>query len=366
MNVLHAPVNVGSQASSLARAENEARRRLQQPGRSWSVDFEPNTLVSDADETFPSPPGLAGKIHRNVRPFLYGLRHVTKFQVLHLYFGKSLLSPLGKPDLPLWKALGKTVFATFQGCDARFRQVMAERPFSPCQEGVCDVPFCNAALDKKRERWTRQMTRWADKLFAVNPDLVPLIPGAEYLPYATMPTDLPEKSREPLNRPPRIVHAPSNRSIKGTAVLLHASEQLQATHPHELQLVEGVPREQALRIYAEADILVDQVRLGWYGGLALEAMAMGVPTVAYISPDSLAEIPPQMRAELPIMNATPETLPEELARLLESISLRKELSRRGPDFVRRWHHPERIGRRMLELYADPKQSFWEGYDVDGC
>ena len=146
--------------------------------------------------------------------------------------------------------------------------------------------------------------------------------------------------------------------------MLAVSKQLHATHPHELTIVENLARNDALRAYAEADILVDQLRLGWYGGLAVEAMAMGLPVVAYLHEDQLAGIPPRMRDELPIVGASPESLPAALARLIEDRSLRRELSRRGPAFVRRWHHPLKIARRMFDLYADPEQSFWEGYDPD--
>jgi hypothetical protein len=51
-----------------------------------------------------------------------------------------------------------------------------------------------------------------------------------------------------------------------------------------------------------------------------------------------------------------------LARLLEDAGLREDLGRRGHEFVRRWHHPMKIARRMLQLYRDPAQSFWAGYD----
>ncbi len=370
LNVLHAPVNIGSQASSLADAENTLRRRWGSSAKSWSIDYEPLSRFSSADEVFPQPGGLAGTIHRSVKPFLYALRHVSRFKVLHLYAGKTLLrfegrlDRLGRLDLPLWKALGKTVFVVLQGCEARMRHVLADRAFSPCREGVCDVAYCDAAYQERKRRWLRDLTRWADKIFCLNPDQLQIVPNGEFLPYLLPPTDLLEASEPCRTGLPQIVHAPTNRSIKGTAEVLAASKRLQATHPHELTLVEDLSRQEALRAYAQADILLDQFRLGWYGGLAVEAMAMGLPVLAYLRDDDLARIPLQMRAELPIVRASPETLPAALAQLLEDPGLRRELSRRGPAFVRRWHHPVKIARRMLDLYADPTQSFWEGYDPD--
>jgi len=368
MNVLHAPFNIGSQASSLSEAENAARREAGSRGRSWSVDFEPGSRYSAASEVFRAPDGWAGTLHRALRPLWYGLRHAGEFQTLHLYSGRSLLrcegrfGLLDRRDLPLWKALGKTIFVTFQGCEVRFREASSRRPFSPCQPGNCDIAACDAPFEARARRWADALTRWADKAFSVNPDLIAHVPEAEFLPYVALPAAIPEPRPKARRAVPVIVHAPSNRSIKGTEFLLAASESLRAAHRHELRLVEGLPRDQALEAYAEADIVVDQLRLGWYGALAVEAMARAVPVVAYLNEGDLARIPPGMREEMPIVNASPETLPTALARLLEDADLRVELGRRGWQFVRRWHHPMKIARRMLQLYRDPAQSFWAGYE----
>jgi hypothetical protein len=377
VNVLHAPFNFGSQASSLADAENAVRHENGERGWSWSVDFEPLPRFSEATKVFAAPNGWAGTLHRSLRPFFYGLRHAAEFNVLHLYSGRSLLRCEGRfalfdrRDLPLWKALGKKVFVTFQGCEVRYRSATRHRPFSPCQPGVCDIRGCDASFETKLRRWADTLLRWADKAFCLNPDLLAHVPTAEFLPYVALPVNVGHVSNVPAKRhvgnvphKPIIVHAPTNRSIKGTEFLLAASESLQSTYPHELRLVEGLPRDQALEVYAQADILVDQLRLGWYGALAVEAMARSVPVVAYLNEDDLARIPPTMGDELPIQNASPATLAATLARLLEDAALRQDLGCRGLRFVRRWHHPVKIARRMLDLYRDPSQSFWAGYDPE--
>ncbi len=370
VNVLHAPFNIGSQASSLCDAENAVRREAGQRGRSWSVDFEPAERYSRATQVFPPPSGRLGTLHRAIRPFLYGLRHAARFNVLHLYSGRSLLRCEGRfglfdrRDLPLWKALGKKIFVTFQGCEVRFRSATVPRPFSPCQEGMCDIAACDAAYEARLRGWAKELLRWADKVFCVNPDLMANVPTAEFLPYVALPTQLPEPIPRPRRACPRVVHAPSNRSIKGTEFLLAASEALQTSCPHALQLLEGLPRDQALEAYAQADIVVDQLRLGWYGAVAVEAMARGTPVVAYLNEDDLARIPPPMREEMPIVNASPNTVSSVLAKLLRDADLREELGRRGRAFVRRWHHPLKIARRLLRVYDAPSQSFWAGFDPE--
>ena len=49
--------------------------------------------------------------------------------------------------------------------------------------------------------------------------------------------------------------------------------------PVELDIVEGVPHDEARERYARADIVVDQLNAGWHGVFALEAMALGKPVV---------------------------------------------------------------------------------------
>ena len=63
--------------------------------------------------------------------------------------------------------------------------------------------------------------------------------------------------------------------------MIEACEQL----PVELDIVEGVPHDEARERYARADIVVDQLNAGWHGVFALEAMALGKPVVAHLKPD---------------------------------------------------------------------------------
>ena len=67
----------------------------------------------------------------------------------------------------------------------------------------------------------------------------------------------------------------------GTEFVIEACSQL----PVELDLVEGVPHEQARKRYAKADIIIDQLLVGWHGVFALEAMALGKPVITYLKPD---------------------------------------------------------------------------------
>ena len=111
-------------------------------------------------------------------------------------------------------------------------------------------------------------------------DAIQWVPEANVVPPGL---DLREFTPVPPSDSPRplVVHAPSSREKKGTRYVIEACEQL----PVELDIVEGVPHEEARARYARADIVVDQLNAGWHGVFALESMALGKPVVTYLKPE---------------------------------------------------------------------------------
>ena len=108
---------------------------------------------------------------------------------------------------------------------------------------------------------------------------------------------------------------------------------------------------EARKIYESADLLVDQLLCGWYGGLAVELMALGTPVVCYIREEDLHFIPEKMRNKLPIIKATPDTVYEVLK---EWLTVRKqELPRQGKvsrDYVVLWHDPYKTAKMIKADY----------------
>src|SRR6202140_2795840 len=117
-------------------------------------------------------------------------------------------------------------------------------------------------------------------------------PGLDLRPFTPVP---PSDRRRPL-----VVHAPSNRSKKGTEDVIAACALL----PVELDLVEGVPHDEARERYARADVVVDQLYAGWHGVFALEAMALGKPVVSHLKPDVVERSAEGFGIRIPIVAAT--------------------------------------------------------------
>ena len=77
-----------------------------------------------------------------------------------------------------------------------------------------------------------------------------------------------------------IGHAPSHRAVKGTNLIIDALNSLKKKgFSFELVLIEGLSNSEARKKYETVDVLVDQLFAGWYGGLAVEAMALGKPVL---------------------------------------------------------------------------------------
>jgi glycosyltransferase involved in cell wall biosynthesis len=144
-----------------------------------------------------------------------------------------------------------------------------------------------------------------------------------------------------------VIHAPTNPEFKGTAYVEQAVRELQRDIDFEYRRVEHMNHDQAVRLYQDADIIVDQVRCGSYGLLSVEAMALGKPVVAYIRDDLKALFPPG----LPIYNANPDNLRERLRELLTNPALRLELGLKGRKYVENHHAKEVAVDRLEQIYA---------------
>jgi glycosyltransferase involved in cell wall biosynthesis len=156
---------------------------------------------------------------------------------------------------------------------------------------------------------------------------------------------------------PVVVHAPNHRFTKGTDALLAAVARLQERGVAcELRLVEGVPRTDALAIYATADIIADQFCGGAFGAFALEGLALGKPVLTYLDEEHLGD----PRFNLPIVNTNPENIESVLSVLLQSPALRERLGRAGREGVERYQSVQ----AMAEVWRVIYEHVWWGRPLD--
>ena len=168
-------------------------------------------------------------------------------------------------------------------------------------------------------------------------------------------------------RPLCIVHAPNHRAIKGTDHLIRAVNDLKAEGVAiELTLMEGRPNHEVRHLIAGADLVVDQLVIGWYAMFAIEAMAMGKPVICHLRADLLRLYRTEgllQPHEPPLIDADPATIMQVLREISEDRSRLAAVAQAGPTYVERRHSLRAIGavferiNRSMGLAPDPTRPF---------
>ena len=330
MRVLHAPAEIAGQASVLARA----LRALGVDAHSLAYNQGFPQYRPDEQRPYDDQPPL----QRYLGYLDSARRHLGRWDVYHFHFGRTLIPP-HNPDLPLHHALGRRVVFHYHGCDVRDRaHMLATHARAACTE--CD-PFC---IPSRQKRILASATRWVDDELVSTPDLLESAPRAHHLPVAVDLADYPFAPA--VVRPTRVVHAPTNRLIKGTRYVEAAYQALRPRFPGvSFEVVERRPWSELRAILADADVVVDQVFMGWYGMVAVEAMALGKPVLCFIRDD----FEPRL-ADCPLVRCTKDDLAARLAEVLSGTTDRAALGERGRAYAEREHAAPVIAGRLLALY----------------
>ncbi len=156
------------------------------------------------------------------------------------------------------------------------------------------------------------------------------------------------KAISPEGAPLRLLHAPNHRTLKGTDFLLQAVEELQGEGLEiEVTLLQKKPNAEVLEAIEQADIVVDQLIIGWYAMFAIEAMALETPCICYID-DELLKVFSRAgllkNGECPLISATPETIKEKLRELYSNREELRKASRQSRAYIERHHSPEAVGK----------------------
>ncbi len=372
LRVLHAPSSVGGNPLALSRA-------LKALGvDSTSLVVSQNYLSYEADIVLHHPGGsfLVRELKRLWALFFY----LPRFGVIHYNAGTTIASAYGLAfpaqrersaaalvryvyaaylrqlqRFELWwvSLLRKVVFITYQGDDARQGDYCLEH-FAISIAAQVEPGYYDDASDAFKRRSIARLATIASEIYAVNPDLLHVLPArARFVPYSLFfLSDWMPRYEQDQPRPLRIVHAPSHRKVKGTDAIVAACAALKSQgFEFELVLVEGLSHAQARSVYASADVLIDQLYAGWYGGLAVELMALGKPVMVYLRDDDLHFLPAGMRDQLPFIRITPDSVQRALQQVLETPRTELvALGKRSRAFVERWHDPMVIAADMKRDY----------------
>jgi glycosyltransferase involved in cell wall biosynthesis len=335
VRILHAPNNIANQAWANA----QGLRALGHDVEVWHYGTNPYDFPADRVIDIDNKP------ERLLAAFREALER--DFEVFHFHFARSLIAPVGGLpwfwDLPVLRALGKTIVFTFHGSDVRKRSVhISEDPWSYFR-------FSDVNCDEERiEKSLAVIRTYAHVLVVASPLNHTFVPDAEYIPKAIemerFPYAGPRRDRSPL-----VVHSPSSRATKGTEFVLGGVDRLrQRGFDFEFRLAENLRHDEQRALYEAADIVVDNLLLGDSEVSALEAMALGKPVVTRIRDEVRLRHP-----DSPAVSADPDTFVDVLARLVRDAGLRRRLGERSRVFVEQNHAATVVAAKLEPLYKAP-------------
>jgi len=265
-----------------------------------------------------------------------------------LFFRATQYQRLNFFDVSLLKTLGKKIVFISNGDDLRsydmlIKDLIAHKLYSHAKylkkELANIAPFPHyEAVRKKRAHLVEE---YGDVLFA-KPDRAHHLTAHYHIVWPPFNLDSIEyrisQSDEPL-----ILHAPSNRYIKGTKYILKTINLLKKEYNFKFLLCEHMPHADLKKHLAESTIVIDQLLLPGHGMFGIEAMASGNAVLGSAVPGYNGFSP-----DLPIMTSTPDTLYDNLKLLLEHPHMRVVLAKKGRDYVKAYHDYGKVAADFIQ------------------
>jgi ribosomal protein L30/L7E len=334
MRVIHAPSNMAGQATILSAALRD-------------LGIESDVVVFNRH-----PFGYTGEISLDLDKrawivekiavlALNFARCAVSYDIFHLHFGRSLLPH--NMDLPLLKLMGKKVIMHYWGDDVRQNDVAAAYTCLGLAEMRHIYPFKNDDAIRNR---INKVKKYIDisivgdySLRSYSPHSIVIRQAIDLDGWQYVGTDSKEKRVT-------IVHAPSNREIKGTGYILPVIARLKNEgYEIDFVLLENMSNMKVKQVCEEADLVIDQLLLESYGIFAIECMALGKPVLCRID-EHFKECYPH----LPIVNTDPKNLYHNLKMLIEDPCRREALGEMSRRYVEEVHDVKRIARQLADLY----------------
>jgi glycosyltransferase involved in cell wall biosynthesis len=182
------------------------------------------------------------------------------------------------------------------------------------------------------------------------------IPKEHELPYANGTAKLYHSVGNAFDR----VAEGTRLSLKSTHLWLPLVDRLRAEgHDTELVYVTDIPSRDVRYYQLQSDLVCDMLTYGWFGANVREAMMLGKPAICYLRSawiENVRREVPGYVEELPVVSATPETVHDIVAELLDDPARRREVGEAGREFALKWHSARAGARRFDEIYSELLES----------
>ncbi|MGG4035714.1 hypothetical protein ABEV74_18645 [Paenibacillus cisolokensis] len=273
---------------------------------------------------------------------------IQEYDLFHFHNSYTFLED--RRDIEMITDAGKNIIIHHRGNDVRSRALAFKGKgyVNPYVNAECSLP------DDEIDRNLRYFAKHASAAIVQDYELYGYVIdyyAKEGKPVYVLPRLIDVSAVQPAfkgssHEPPLVVHAPTQRDFKGTAWIEEAVSRLRKEMPIRFRLVEGMSHAEALQLYREADIVIDQVLCGAYGNLSVEAMALGKPVICYIREDLVSRYP----LDLPVVSANPDNLYDMLKMLVKDKEMREVRARLGRAYVERHHSASVVIQSLVKIY----------------
>jgi hypothetical protein len=304
--------------------------------------------------------------------YLKIIRDFPRFLFSHnLFFflsGETLTTrSLRKFEFWLMRMLGKKIIMSFVGSDIRNEDWLAEKEKVLAGE----IKTIKAPRSCPHQvKLLSESEKFAEKLLVSTPDLLEIVPDAEYFPALINPDEFLANYREATKNSLRekgssssitVYHLPSNPITKGSRWIKNQITDLPEPGSGKVEvfipdlsrqrtpgLKYPLTRYEVLEHLSRADIVIDQVLTGWYGLQAVEAALAGCCVVVGIDPALKKYLDPNC----PFFISSAENLRQDLIRLLQDFNpgQREERARKARLWVERVHTLEGRKEKFLSFF----------------
>ena len=229
------------------------------------------------------------------------------------------------------------------GTDVRLPSLHRElEPHSPFHD---DLGGLTLVLEEKAQRNLELMDELGLPEFVSTPDLLQFRPDAQWLPLVSDPDAWSKPLPTRLERQKLVVaHVPGRQpALKGTPSIVPALHRLHDEGVIEYVELHGIPAVDMPSNIARADIVVNQVDMGLYAAVAVEAMLSGRIVVSQVWDSVRQHIRSETGADIPIIEADRTDLYDVVKDIATNRDKYIDVGQKSREFALAVHSREQAG-----------------------
>jgi len=257
-------------------------------------------------------------------------------------------------DLRKIKEAGKKIIYIFVGDDARWYFGM-EQDFKLHNLNVYsygdNYDYAITGLIRRMVK-VRNAEKYADAIFSKREQSQIQLRPFYHFPMCVYLDDyLPNHSQRPTN--PIVVHAPTHTLMKGTEYVLKAFEELKSEGILFTPiLVKDLSHLEAKKVYANADIVIDQLYIPGGGKLSTEAMALGKVVMSRMAYGTYEQGVPL--DDCPIIDVSQDSIKDRLREIILDYNKRISLSKQGREYVKNNLDVKILAQKIILIFSGQK------------